>query len=105
MADNLVINKQYMETAIANYEAKRVELENICLKISNEVRVLDGSWHGEASERYKSQFEEMYNKLKQSDATMGNIVTKLKKSLETYTEVEGQIVVAFDNINEGKAYL
>lgn len=105
MADNLVINKQYMEAAIATYETKRVELENICLKISNEVRVLDGNWHGEASERYKSQFEEMYNKLKQSDATMENIVTKLKKALETYTDVEGQVVVNFDNMSEGKAYL
>lgn len=103
--DNLRVSEEALQAAIANYETKRVELENTCLKISNEVRVLDGTWHGEASEKFKSQFDEMYNKLKQSDTAMCNIVSNLKKALETYTNVETEIRAMFDSVEEGMQYL
>ena len=103
--DNLKVSEEALQTAISNYETKRVELENTCLKISNEVRVLDGTWHGEASEKFKSQFDEMYNKLKQSDTTMANIVNNLKKALETYTNLEEQIKTIMMNAEEGTQYL
>lgn len=103
--DNLRVSEEALQAAIANYETKRVELENTCLKISNEVRVLDGAWHGEASEKFKSQFDEMYNKLKQSDTTMANIVSNLKKALETYINVEKAIESVLANAEEGMQYL
>lgn len=103
--DDLKVNEEALQTAITNYEGKRVELENNCLKISNEVRQLDSTWHGEASEKFKSQFDELYNKLKQSDTVMGNIVSNLKKALETYNKAEHEVKIIMDNAEEGTQYL
>lgn len=103
--DNLRISEDALRTAISNYETKRTELENVCLKISNEVRVLDGTWHGEASEKFKSQFDDMYSKLKQSDTSMANIVSKLKQALDTYQKVETEIQNMINQAEEGMQYL
>ena len=61
--DNLRISKEAMEAAISTFENKKTALENTYLKISNEVRVLDGTYHGEASEKFKSQFDQLYKNL------------------------------------------
>ena len=47
----------------------------------------------------------MYNKLKQSDTTMANIVNNLKKARETYTNMEEQIKTIMMNAEEGTQYL
>ena len=48
--DNLKLTQEEMESAIQTFENKKMALENTYLKISNEVRTLDGTYHGEASE-------------------------------------------------------
>ena len=58
--DNVKITKEEMEQAIQTFENKKMALENAYLKISNEVRTLDGTYHGEASEKFKAQFEALY---------------------------------------------
>ena len=45
----LIMSSEALEAAISNYEARKAAMENTYLKISNEVRVLDGAWDGEAS--------------------------------------------------------
>ena len=47
--DNLKMSEEALEQAIQTFETKKLALENSYLKISNEVRTLDGTYHGEAS--------------------------------------------------------
>ena len=66
-------------------------LENTYLKISNEVRTLDGTYHGEASEKFKAQFDALYKNLQQNETVMSNVIANLKQALTIYTDVIGQV--------------
>ena len=102
--DNLRMSKAAMQEAIHTFETKKMGLENMYLKISNEVRVLDGTWHGEASEQFKSQFEEMYKNLKQNETVMNNVIANLKTALATYEREEAAAEALINGLNEGAVY-
>lgn len=103
--DNLRIRKDAMQDAINKFESKKTALENTYLKISNEVRQLDSTWNGEASETFKSQFEALYKNLQQNETVMSNIISKLKEALERYTEADEQAKAAIEKLDEFKAYI
>ena len=92
-----------LQDAITNFENKKAALENAYLKISNEVRNLDATWHGEASEKFKSQFDAMYKNLQQTEERMEGAITKLNKAVEIYEEVDEQVKTGAENLEEGKA--
>ena len=102
--DNLRMSKSAMQEAISNFETKKMALENSCLKISNEVRQLDATWHGEASEKFKAQFEDMYKNLKQNEIVMSNVIANLKTALSTYEAEEAAAESLVNSLNEGTAY-
>ncbi len=103
--DNLRVSKEAIEKSISEFEARKSGLENAYLKISNEVRELDSTWHGEASEKFKTQFESLYQNLKQNETVMSNVISKLKTALEIYVEQEKIVATLFNNAEEGIAYL
>lgn len=102
--DNLKMSREAMQTAISNFETRKASLENAYLKISNEVRVLDGTYHGEASERFKSQFDQLYKNLQQNETVMSNVIANLKTALSTYEEFEQAAANLINNAEEGIAY-
>lgn len=102
--NNLILDKASMETAINTFENKKMALENSYLKISNEVRDLDGTWHGEASERFKAQFDALYDNLKQCETVMSNVVSNLKSALSVYEEQEKDQEKRFEGLDQGHAY-
>lgn len=102
--DNLKMSREAMEEAITNFEARKVSLENAYLKISNEVRTLDGTWHGEASEKFKTQFDKLYENLKQNETVMSNVISNLKTALSIYEEQEQAATNLINNAEEGTAY-
>lgn len=102
--DNLRMSTEAMREAIQTFENKKMGLENAYLKISNEVRTLDGTWHGEASEKFKSQFEKLYQNLQQNEAVMSNVISKLNSALDTYEEFEERAKTLLQNAEEGRAY-
>lgn len=102
--DNLKMSREAMQTAISNFETRKASLENAYLKISNEVRVLDGTYHGEASEKFKSQFDQLYKNLQQNETVMGNVIANLKTALEIYEEQEQIATNLINNAEEGTAY-
>ena len=103
--DNLRISKEAMEEAIKNFESRKTALENSYLKISNEVRTLDGTWHGEASEKFKTQFDGLYENLKQNETVMSNVISNLKTALNIYEETEEKARVMYEKLEEGMSYL
>ena len=102
--DNLRVSKEALETAITNYETRKTSLENAYLKISNEVRVLSGTWRGEASEKFMSQFDELYKNLQQNETVMSNVISKLKEALSVYEEQETAAEQMAQGLETGTAY-
>ncbi len=102
--DNLRISKEAMEAAISTFENKKTALENTYLKISNEVRVLDGTYHGEASEKFKSQFDQLYKNLQQTESVMSEVISKVKSVLALYSESEETITQMMNSAQSGTAY-
>ena len=102
--DNLRLTQEEMESAIQTFENKKMALENTYLKISNEVRTLDGTYHGEASEKFKAQFDALYKNLQQNETVMSNVIANLKQVLTIYTDVIGQVKGQADALDVGTAY-
>lgn len=102
--DNLRMSEEALQTAITTFETRKMALENSYLKISNEVRTLDGTWHGEASEKFKTQFDALYRNLKQNETVMSNVISNLKSALSIYQEQENVITQTFNAMEEGSAY-
>ena len=102
--DNLKITKEEMEQAIQTFENKKMALENAYLKISNEVRTLDGTYHGEASEKFKAQFDALYKNLQQNEVVMGNVISKLRQALNIYITGDKEIEGMFGQQGGGTAY-
>ena len=102
--DNLKLTQEEMESAIQTFENKKMALENTYLKISNEVRTLDGTYHGEASEKFKAQFDALYKNLQQNETVMSNVIANLKQALTIYTDVIGQVKSQADAMDTGTAY-
>jgi len=102
--DNLRMSTEAMRTAINDFNNRKTALENAYLKISNEVRTLDGTWHGEASEKFKGQFDKLYQNLKQNETVMSNVISNLNTALDLYEEFEDQAKTLIQNAAEGNAY-
>lgn len=102
--DNLMMDKEEMESAINAFEMRKVSLENAYLKVSNAVRVLDGTWHGASSEKFKSQFDELYKNLAQCETVMSNVISKVKTALQTYEGKEADVTSKIQGLEEGTAY-
>lgn len=104
MADRLKVSTEAFNNAISSFETSKMGLENSYLKISNEVRVLDGTWHGDASEQFKGQFDELYKNLQQTETAMSNVITKLKSALSEFESEESSIQGLINNADTGTAY-
>lgn len=105
MADSRTrVNKEKMQTAIDTYKAKKDQMVTTCYRISDAVRVLDGNWDGEASEAFKSQFNNMFNNLKQCETSMTTLIGRLEGALMTYEGAEVDVQSLFEGIEEGSAY-
>lgn len=102
--DNLKLTQEEMESAIQTFENKKMALENTYLKISNEVRTLDGTYHGEASEKFKAQFDALYKNLQQNETVMSNVIANLKQALTTYITFIDDATSQANALDVGTAY-
>lgn len=105
MADGMTrVNKEHLQDAIENYKVRKDQMITTCLRISDAVRVLDGSWDGQASEAFKSQFNSMYNNLKQCENAMTTMIDRLQSALDTYEGSEVEVERLFVSIDIGITY-
>ena len=103
-AIKLIMSSEALEAAISNYEARKAAMENTYLKISNEVRVLDGTWNGKASEKFKTSFDNLYKNISKTEAVMSNIIAKLKKALEEYQGASKAAKSAAESLDVGTSF-
>lgn len=105
MADGRVrINKEVMQTAINNYKIEKGEMIATCYKMSDAVRTMDQAWDGTASERFKTQFNSMFNNLKQCEDKVNQFITNLEGVLSSYESTEVDVQGLFEDLDEGTAY-
>ena len=103
--DNLRLSQDAMEAAINNFEARKNAFENVCKKIADEVKTLDGTWQGEANEKFNTQFEAMHQNLQQNITAMTNIINNLKKALSIYEAKEEVVTKMMDALETFTKYI
>lgn len=98
------INKEVMQTAINNYKTSKGETVSTIFKMSDAVRTMDQAWDGTASERFKSQFNTMFNNLRQCEEKVDQFITNLEGVLSSYESTEVDVQGLFEDLDEGTAY-
>ena len=101
MADVLKVTPEELQSTANQFKNYQNELKIAYLTMSNSVRTLDGTWNGEASEQFKSQFESMYKNLEQTEQKMTDAIDELLKAHDIYQEAENAIKGQVDSLDTG----
>lgn len=101
MADIIKVSSEEMRAAVSAFKNCQQELENAYLNMSNAVRVVDGTWNGEASEAFKSQFDAMYKNIEQTEAKVQDAIDEVSKAAEIYDEAEQALENTFSALDVG----
>ena len=101
MADVLKVTPEELQSTANQFKNYQNELKIAYLTMSNSVRTLDGTWNGEASEQFKSQFESMYKNLEQTEQKMTDAIDELLKAHDIYQEAENAIKGQVDALDTG----
>jgi WXG100 family type VII secretion target len=101
MADIVKVSTEELRNTAGKFSTCQQELQTAYLTMSNAVRVLDGSYDGEASEAFKNQFGEMYKNIEQTEAKVQDAVDDLKKAANLYDENEREVAGIFDALDTG----
>lgn len=90
MSDDLriVVEEGAMQDAINTYNKCKNDFQLAYLQMSNAVRQADNIWHGQASETFKSKFNQMFNNLTETENLMQTAVDDINKALERYNASE-----------------
>lgn len=100
-ADKLLVDSAEVTQAAAQFKTYMGQMETAYLRMSDAVRTLDSTWNGEASEQFKTSFDNMYNNLKQSSDKMQDAVDEMTKAVEIFDEVENQIKAMAEGLETG----
>ena len=101
MADVLKVTPEELQSTANQFKNYQNELKIAYLTMSNSVRTLDGTWNGEASEQFKSQFDSMYKNLEQTEQKMTDAIDELLKAHDIYQEAENAIKGQVDALDVG----
>ena len=101
MADVIKVSTEELISAVNKYSSTKTQLENAYLQMYRNVHGLDGSYIGDASEALKSQFEQMYKNIEQTEAKVEDAIEELTKTADIVNEVEDGLKAAFQNLDVG----
>lgn len=101
MADVIKVSTDELRTAVDKYTAQKTQLQIAYLQMSNAIRQLDTTYNGDASEVLKSQFDQMYSNIEQTDAKVQDAITELIQTADIMQEVESGLQTAFGNLQVG----
>lgn len=104
MAERILVSTEDMVSTVQAYNSAKTKQENAYLQISNAVRVLDGSWDGEASEAFKTAFNGLYNNIQQSAERMQDAANELTTSADIFSQAEMDAMKAVSSLEQGKAF-
>ena len=88
MADVLKVTPEELRNTASQFKTYQGNMQTAYLQMSDAVRTLDGTWNGDASEQFKTQFDNMYKNLSQTEDKMNDAVDELTKAAGIYEQVE-----------------
>lgn len=91
----ITVSEEEFQNAISQFSTCKDNFTNAYLQEISAVFSLDSSWNGDASEAFKTQFNQMIDKLRTSDDTMESALTYLKNALTAYQNVTSEASNAF----------
>lgn len=101
MADIIHVSTDQLREAVSKYNTCKGQLQTAYLQMSNAVRVVDGTWNGDASEAFKAQFDLMYKNIEQTEAKVQDAVDEMTRAAEIYDDIEGTLKNTFANLDVG----
>lgn len=101
MADIIHVSTDQLREAVSKYNTCKGQLQTAYLQMSNAVRVVDGTWNGDASEAFKAQFDLMYKNIEQTEAKVQDAVDEMTRAAEIYDDIEGALKNTFANLDVG----
>lgn len=104
MADRMIVNEEAFNTAINNFNAKKIAMQACYMKAMTTVNDLQGVWKGEANAAFTDKFNELYKNVEKTEQVMDTIIEKLKTALSTFEQQESQIRSMFEAAEQGTAY-
>ena len=87
-ADVLKVTPEELRNTATQFKSNLQKMQTAYLQMSDAVRNLDTSWNGDASEQVKTQFDNMYKNLSQTEDKMNDAVDELTKAAGIYEQVE-----------------
>ena len=102
---NVHVSGNEFESAINTFREKKGAMDDTCTRIKNTVEDLANTYKGDASNRFRAQFEEIYANLIKNSEAMENVISDLQKVSGTYSGTEDSNKTSFQAIDVGDAYL
>ncbi|MBE5796760.1 MAG: WXG100 family type VII secretion target [Clostridiales bacterium] len=94
--DRINVSVEAFEQAVSQFHSCMSELQNSYLQMTSAVFTLDTTWNGEASEAFKNQYNELFNNLKTSDATIESAVKDIQMVVAGHEEVNAEVGASFE---------
>lgn len=95
--DRINASAEAFEQAVSQFNSCMSELQNSYLQMTSAVFTLDTTWNGEASEAFKNQYNELFNNLKTSDATIEAAIKDIQMVIAGHEEINAEIGAMFDS--------
>lgn len=93
--DRINVSSEAFEEAISQFNGCMSELQNAYLQMTNTVFQLDGSWNGEASEKFKKKFRDLAARLSTSDGTIDKAIKDIQMVIAGHTDTTEEVSAMF----------
>lgn len=90
-----------LNAAIQNYRNKKETMYHAYHNISDAINDVAVTWKGQSANKFKDQFAQLYNNLKQTEEQMDNAISKLEQARDLYQQTEEAARTMVGNVDEG----
>lgn len=92
------VQVEALNSAISNFNNKKMSMENAYLKIYQAVGELGDTWIGASYTSFDTRFNEMYAKLKTISEQMDKSVDKIRTAISEYENAEDTAEAAINSL-------
>lgn len=86
--DRILSSTEAFEAAVSQFNNAKQSLQNAYLQMTSAVFTLDSTWNGEASEAFKSQYNDLATNLRTSDGTIDTAIKDIQMIIAGHSEME-----------------
>jgi WXG100 family type VII secretion target len=100
--DTLLVSTEEMVNAVNIFNTQKSAQMTAYESMKSTVAEMAGSWLGEASQNFQSQFQSFYSNIAQSEARMQDAVTEMEKAVDIFSAVESEHKGNFAAMDTGR---